>query len=130
MKKSTAYHLSISVSDGTKSKDFYDKLFTELQWETVDEGEEYAGYSDGSFTLWIIPAENKIAEKHHFKSVGFHHFSIRASQKQAIDQIYQWCLKHKIEVVDPPKSYPEYSPNYYAVFFLDPDGMKIEVTYL
>ena len=35
----------------------------------------------------------------------------------------------KIFVFDEPKAYPEYTPKYYAVFFADPDGIKIEIAY-
>jgi hypothetical protein len=31
-----------------------------------------------------------------------------------------------VTVVDPPADYPDYGEGYYAVFFLDPDGLKLE----
>ena len=31
---------------------------------------------------------------------------------------------------DSPREYPEYRPGYYAVFFEDPDRLKLEVTYV
>jgi len=130
MKKTGAYHLAISVTDGKTSKIFYDKLFQQLNWKKVDEGEEYAGYSDGNFTLWIVPAENKKSPEHYFKSVGFHHFSIRVEKRAEVDAIFKWCRNNSVTVVDEPKEYPDYNEGYYAVFFLDPDGMKFEVTYL
>ena len=36
------------------------------------------------------------------------------------------CEKHKLNVVDPPADYPDYGEGYYAVFFTDPDGLKLE----
>ena len=33
---------------------------------------------------------------------------------------------HKLNVVDPPADYPDYGEGYYAVFFTDPDGLKLE----
>ncbi|MBW2985740.1 VOC family protein [Candidatus Woesearchaeota archaeon] len=88
-----------------------------------------AGYSDGKFTLWIVPSENKKQKKHNFKSVGFHHFAIRVETKKDVDKAHNWCKKQKIMIIDSPSKYPEYSKNYYATFFLDPDGMKIEIVY-
>ena len=32
-------------------------------------------------------------------------------------------------MVDPPAAYPSYGEGYYAVFFLDPDGLKLEGMY-
>ena len=120
----------ISTTDGKRSKRFYDQLFQQLNWKTIDEGDDYAGYSDGNFTLWVVPAENQKDSEHHFKSVGFHHFSIRVEERSEVDSLFEWCTANNITVVDEPKEYPEYNEGYYAVFFLDPDGMKLEVTYL
>jgi hypothetical protein len=41
-----------------------------------------------------------------------------------VDDLYALLLKHDVKVVDPPADYPEYGEGYYAVFFLDPDGLK------
>ncbi len=38
-------------------------------------------------------------------------------------------VREGITVLDPPAEYPEYGPQYYAVFFADPDGMKLEVVH-
>ena len=32
-------------------------------------------------------------------------------------------------MLDPPAEYPEYGPAYYAVFFTDPDAMKLELVH-
>jgi len=32
-------------------------------------------------------------------------------------------------ILDAPAEYPIYGPNYYAVFFADPDGMKLELVH-
>jgi hypothetical protein len=29
---------------------------------------------------------------------------------------------------DPPRLYPDYAPDYYAVFLCDPDGIQLEIT--
>jgi len=43
-----------------------------------------------------------------------------------LDRLHALLLEHGIKVLDPPAYYPQYSGNYYAVFFEDPDGMKLE----
>lgn len=129
MKSSQAYHLIISVSS-RKSKLFYNDLFRVLKWKRVYEDAQAAGYSDGSFTFWIVPSEKGREKKHQFKSVGFHHFSIRVPRQQDVDKMYVWCKRKKVEVVEAPTVYPQYNKNYYAVFFLDPDGLKLEVTFV
>ncbi len=33
------------------------------------------------------------------------------------------------EILDAPAEYPKYGPDYYAIFFLDPDGLKLEYVF-
>ena len=33
-------------------------------------------------------------------------------------------------ILDSPREYPEYVPGYYAVFFADPDGIKLELVHI
>ena len=35
----------------------------------------------------------------------------------------------QVDVEDPPIDCPEYGEGYYATFFFDPDGIKLEITY-
>jgi glyoxylase I family protein len=35
----------------------------------------------------------------------------------------------KAEILNAPREYPQYEPGYYAVFFLDPDGIKLEFVF-
>lgn len=129
MKKYGAYHLKITVTNGKVSKKFYDKFFGILKWKTVYEDEDAAGYSDGDFTLWVIPSEKSKVLKHSSRYAGYHHFSVRVPKKSDVDRVYRWCLKNKVKVTDKPKVYPKYSKNYYAIFFLDPNGLRLEVTF-
>ena len=43
-----------------------------------------------------------------------------------VDKLYNNLLELGVEILDPPKAYPEYTPNYYAVFYTDPNGFKME----
>jgi hypothetical protein len=43
-----------------------------------------------------------------------------------VDDLYAFLRKNDVVVVDPPADYPDYGDGYYAVFFLDPDGLKLE----
>ena len=121
----SAYHLNISVSDWSKSQKFYDELFLNLLgWKNV----ETHGYSDGNFTIWVVPAK-EADSTHKLGAVGFHHFAVRVENREKVTEVFNWCDSNRITVADVPTSYPQYSSEYYSVFFLDPDGMKIEVVY-
>jgi hypothetical protein len=43
--------------------------------------------------------------------------------------MYAHLLQIGATILDPPADYPRYGPGYYAVFFADPDGLKLEYVY-
>jgi glyoxylase I family protein len=44
----------------------------------------------------------------------------------SVDRAARELLEAGIEVTE-PRYYPEYAPDYYATFFEDPDGVRLEV---
>ena len=64
--------------------------------------------------------------KHRIGNIGFHHYAFELGSRRDVDGLYEVLKQHKINVVDPPADYPDYGEGYYAVFFTDPDGLKLE----
>ena len=46
-----------------------------------------------------------------------------------MDELYRLLVREGMAVLDPPAEYPAYGSQYYAVFFADPDGMKLELAH-
>jgi glyoxylase I family protein len=63
------------------------------------------------------------------QSPGVHHIAFAAPTRLAVDDLYQTLSAMHATVLDPPRDYPQYEPGYYAVFFLDPDGIKLEYVF-
>jgi catechol 2,3-dioxygenase-like lactoylglutathione lyase family enzyme len=118
-------HLSIRVSDYEKSKEFYGRLFAFLGFELSDEYEDAIGWTNGKTRFWIGPADAQGRKhKHRTGDVGFHHYAFQLRSRKDVDAL-QAFLKDELgaKIVDPAD---EYYDDYYAVFFLDPDGLKLE----
>ncbi len=62
-------------------------------------------------------------------SCGLHHLAFKAKSRAAIDEFHRFLLRENLPILDAPAEYPQYGPNYYAVFFADPDGMKLELVH-
>jgi catechol 2,3-dioxygenase-like lactoylglutathione lyase family enzyme len=60
---------------------------------------------------------------------AFHHLAWRANSRDDVDAVHRLLVDHGVTILDPPAHYPEYWGDYYAVFFEDPDGMKLEVVH-
>ena len=117
-------HLVIRVSDYKKSKKFYGGLFDFLGFEISDEYDDAIGWTNGNTRFWIGPADKKGRKhKHRIGDVGFHHYAFQLRSRKDVDNLQEYLKKNDIEIVDPAD---EYYDDYYAVFFLDPDGLKLE----
>jgi catechol 2,3-dioxygenase-like lactoylglutathione lyase family enzyme len=71
------------------------------------------------------PEERRIA--FHRYRVGLHHLAFKARQRADVDVFHSFLVREGVSILEGgPADYPQYAPGYYALFFADPDGMKIE----
>ena len=117
-------HLAIRVSDFAKSKAFYSGLFEFLGFDVLDEYEDSIGWTNGKTRYWITQADGDGRKhKHRTGDVGLHHYAFQLRNRKDVDELQDYLKKSSVEIVDPAGEYYE---DYYAVFFLDPDGIKLE----
>jgi catechol 2,3-dioxygenase-like lactoylglutathione lyase family enzyme len=114
-------HISIRVSDYRTSKAFYSKLFTFLGFEVSEDYGSTTGWTNGQTRYWIAGAEGRKGYK--IGDVGLHHYAFQLRNRKDVDALQAFLEKEKVKIVDPADEYYE---DYYAVFFLDPDGIKLE----
>ena len=120
-------HLVLSVSDFARSKAFYAPLMAFLGFEIMDEMQGAMGWRNGVTRLWIYQADEQgQAVPYRKGNPGFHHYAWSLSSRAEVDELQQWLDGQGATVIDPAGEYYE---DYYAVFFLDPDGMKLEGMY-
>ncbi len=117
-------HLVIRVSDYQRSKDFYGRLFAFLGFEISEEYDEAIGWTNGNTRFWIGPVDAQGRKhKHRTGDVGFHHYAFELRSRADVDDLQTLLQEAGTEIVD---SADEYYDDYYAVFFLDPDVLKLE----
>ena len=83
--------------------------------------------------IWLSQCEDRFARhRYHRKHAGVNHVAFHADSRDLVDQFYREYLKpNRIPVLyGGPKAYPEYSKGYYAVYFEDPDRIKLELAYV
>lgn len=117
-------HLVISVGDFEKSKAFYAPLMQFLGFEVEAEYQGMMGWANGSTLFWIAAADAK-GKQHKYRKgdIGFHHYAFRLRSRKDVDDLEAFLKTRGARIIDPAG---EYYDDYYAVFFLDPDGMKLE----
>ena len=117
-------HIVIRVGDFERSKAFYGKVLGFLGFKPMEHYEDAAGWSNGKTRFWI--GETDAAGKkrgYRIGDIGFHHYAFELGSRAEVDALGAFVKELGARIVDPPG---EYYDDYYAVFFLDPDGLKLE----
>jgi len=87
-------------------------------------GERHLHYFNPVTQYTIRPA--KLAGPHDPYRPGLHHVCLRVAARADVDAAAQALRGLGVDATD-PKYYPEYAPDYYATFFSDPDGIRLEI---
>ena len=131
------HHVEVSVLDYERSIEFYDRMFGWLGYKsfwTLDVGYRSTYYM-ARFPLphsyiGIQPAAMGGKLNHQDHATGIHHIALWARSRREVDRFYQeFLLKEGVTITDRPDAYPIYAPGYYAVFFLDPTGIRWELAH-
>jgi catechol 2,3-dioxygenase-like lactoylglutathione lyase family enzyme len=124
-------HLDLTVNDISRSLPFYEKVLGELGFRRVPEsGSDSVVFANGLTSLALRPpSPERRGERFDRYRVGLHHLALRAARRDDVDRFHAWLVGEGLPVLDPPAEYPEYGKDYYAVFFADPDGMKLELVH-
>lgn len=121
-------HIFITVSDLAKSEEFYDRLFNVVGFRkelSAIDGEPHVHYYNRHFGYWLRPGR-RAEPRHDPYSPGLHHLCFRVPDEAAVDRAASALSETGIESSE-PRYYPEYSNDYYASFFSDPDGIRLEI---
>ncbi len=126
------HHLDLTVTHLEASMAFYDVVLARLGYQRT---EQYSGdapcwlHSDDSAPAFSIALHRARSKTTHDRySPGLHHLAFHAQGRQEVNLFYEFLLENNIIILDPPAVY-DYTPDYYAVFFADPDGLKLEVVH-
>jgi catechol 2,3-dioxygenase-like lactoylglutathione lyase family enzyme len=127
------HHIRLTVSSLSQSAAFYTSLLSELNYRVARQASRTISFHHRTSPAALILSETgeSLGLTHSRDAPGLHHLAFHASSKEEVDRIYEDVLlrSKQIRILDPPCDCPEYSPGYYAVFFEDPDGIKLEIAF-
>jgi catechol 2,3-dioxygenase-like lactoylglutathione lyase family enzyme len=128
------HHVDLVVSSMGRSLPFYRELLGPLGWHGIGEVEGERGE-----TIWYLlgPAtviglrQAQSAREHPYDryAIGLHHLAFEAYSRAVVDERADWLRSTGATLESEPQEYT-YAPGYYAVFFYDPDGMKLEILHV
>ena len=132
-------HIQITVKDFKTAEAFYDKLMPLLGFDlnqkssgkVPDHEFEVVEYVHPLLVIGINSSREvfKNDEVHRRKPGSLHHLAFKAESREQIDELYPQIKAVGANIVDEPKFYPQHGESYYALFFKDPDGIKLEIVF-
>ncbi len=132
MRSTGVHHVDLVVSSIERSLPFYRDLLGPLGWHGVSETQGERG--ETIWYLWgpgtsIGLREAQTEGPHDRYRIGLHHLAFEATSRSAVNERTEWLRAQGIEIESGPEEY-WYQPGYYAVFFFDPDGIKLEIVHV
>lgn len=113
-------HVSIQCAHPDASARFFDTVLAAIGGARVMDFGDVVGYGLAPKPeFWIGPQRT---------GEGFResHLAFHAPSRAAVDAFFTAAQALGAEIIYPPRLWPEYHPNYYAVFVRDPDGNNVE----
>ena len=132
MRASGVHHVDLVVSSIERSLPFYRDLLGPLGFTRIGEVEGERGE-----TIWYLGGAGSAVGLRQAQSLGgidryrlgLHHLALSAPSRAAVDERHEWLVAAGATIETPPREYT-YLPGYYAVFFYDPDGIKLEILHV
>lgn len=122
-------HIYIAVSDLGRSEAFYDRVMLQVlgfrKNSFVIGGDPHVQYFNRHFGYVLRPARRQAA--HDPYAPGLHHFCLRVDSPADVAAVAKQLRDLGIDASE-ARLCPEYAPDYWATFFDDPDGLRLEVT--
>ena len=133
MRSTGVHHVDLVVSSIERSLPFYTGLLGPLGYNRVSEVEGERGetiwYIGGPGTAVGLREARSESGAYDRYSLGLHHLAFEASSRADVDERAVWLRAQGAELESEPQEYT-YIPGYYAVFFFDPDGLKLEIVHV
>jgi catechol 2,3-dioxygenase-like lactoylglutathione lyase family enzyme len=128
-------HVDLVVSSIARSLPFYQGLLEPLGWSGLREVEGEQGETihylsvagPGVAALGLRQKRSDAQPVPYDRyAVGVHHLCFDVPSREVVDERAQWLRGQGTRIESDPAEY-DYTPGYYAVFFYDPDGIKLEL---
>lgn len=128
MSKGLIHHIEIYVSDLKKTINFWGWFLEELGYTSFQSWESGQSWKVNDTYIVFVQAEHRFLDiPYHRCRVGLNHLAFKASSRQHVDEMTERLIEKGINIL-----YPENHPfaggdKHYAVYFEDPDRIKVEL---
>jgi catechol 2,3-dioxygenase-like lactoylglutathione lyase family enzyme len=124
-------HLGINVPDLALAKRYYDQIMPLLGFEEfVSAADEFAfrpaDGKRGTYLFVYRATEDADPVDYSRHRTGLQHLAFMVPSRSAVRSVHDLVVDLGSTVVQPPQTFPQYPPPYFATFWLDPFGFMLE----
>ncbi|MBW8350882.1 VOC family protein [Bacillus sp. IITD106] len=122
------HHIELYVSDLKKSIDFWGWLLEEMGYSVYQKWDKGQSWKQGETYIVFVQAEERFLDiPYHRCRVGLNHLAFHGKSRQHVDEMTAKLEERKVKILYKDKHPFAGGPDYYAVFFEDPDRIKVEI---
>jgi catechol 2,3-dioxygenase-like lactoylglutathione lyase family enzyme len=111
-------HVVLNVRDVARSKRFYAAALAPLGYKVIKDSPEFTGLGTGaSADMWLSRRDPATAALH---------LAFACATRSMVDAFHAAALEGGGRDNGAPGLRPQYHPDYYGAFALDPDGNNVE----
>lgn len=122
------HHIEINVANLKKSAEFWGWLLTELNYEVFQEWESGISWKQGNSYLVFVQTDDRFIDSgYHRGRIGLNHLAFHGESREHVNKLFTKLKEKGIPLLYEERFPFAGGPNHYAVFFEDPDRMKVEI---
>ena len=127
-KKGVLHHIEIYVSNLEKSTRFWSWFLSELGYELYQEWEQGKSFKlNDTYLVFVQVEEKHLDVKYHRCKAGLNHLAFHAESREDVDRMTEQLRLKQIKILYEDQHPYAGGEGYYAVYFEDPDRMKVEL---
>ena len=126
--KGVLHHIEIYVKNLEKSKEFWGWLLAELGYREYQKWSKGISYIlDNTYIVFVQVEDKYIDYNYHRCKPGLNHLAFYGESKNFVDEITKKLRNKGVRILYDDKHPYAGGANHYAVYFEDPDRMKVEI---
>jgi catechol 2,3-dioxygenase-like lactoylglutathione lyase family enzyme len=122
------HHIELYVSDLARSREFYARLLGRFGYELYQQWPQGVSFRLDQAYLVLVQTETRHLEPaYHRCRTGLNHLAFHAGSRAEVDALAAALQEWGVAILYPDRHPYAGGHDYYAVFFEDPDRIKLEV---
>ena len=122
------HHVELYVSDLRRSSEFWGWLLGALGYRRFQQWEEGESWRLGdTYIVLVQTPEEYLDPPYHRRRTGLNHLAFHAASREQVDEITAKLRERGGMILYEDRHPYAAGPGYYALFFEDPDRIKVEL---